>query len=110
MKITCQTNNHFICEVIDTIHQGDFDWVKKLGNWQMPEPKKGEKSVVCYICGSWFWNRRPFSPLLHIQDHGWISNQETIKFIDEILPTYDDPIVETKSLSIIDKIRNFMGI
>jgi hypothetical protein len=83
-RITCQNNNHFICEVIDTIKQGDEHWAKKLGNWQMPEPERYSQPV-CYICGSKFWTGYT-SILLHVENDGWVSNGGTIKYISEEPP------------------------
>ena len=77
-RITCQTNNHFICEVIDTIRQGDSDYCKKIGNWQIPEPTKGS-FPVCNICGSWFFD----GSLFHIENKGWVSSRGTVKFVEE---------------------------
>jgi|ERR1035437_1293119 hypothetical protein len=75
-RITCQNNNHFICEVIDTIRQGDRI-PKKLGNWQMPEPERYSQPV-CYVCGSKFYTCWPV--LLHVENEGWVSNSGTIKY------------------------------
>ena len=91
-QITCQRHNHLVCEVIETITQGDR-YANKLGNWQIPKPETGS-FPVCH-CGSLFWYSgipNFFSVLLHVKDQGWISNQGTLKYIEE--PTSVGFIIE----------------
>lgn len=106
-RITCQTNNHFICEVIDTIRQGDENWSRKLGNWQMPEPERGSQPV-CYICGSWFWASKN-NGVLHIENEGWLSNNGTVQYIEEV-PLVPLMKLEPKPLKFVDKILEMLGI
>ena len=79
-RVTCE-HGHLICSVDETIHQQDTNWAKKLCDWQMDVPKRGEKLPVCNICGAYFCGGY-FGSNLHIEHRGWVSRYKTVRMMD----------------------------
>jgi len=56
--IVCQ-KGHRVCDVIEEISLGTYDWTEKLGNFADGKNPIGDPHPKCPTCGTQWW---PFTP------------------------------------------------